>query len=265
VERLFLLTGEDSSRKQAAIHRIRDKFLDKANSEFNYHVFYPNEADLSEIFQCANTAGFLSEYRLVVIKEVSGFKAAEKQKIAAFIKQQPQSCILVLDATNLQPKDPISKAVASVGRSATVQSYPVSAQQAQALQKDRWAAFKLADAVGSKKCTVALNLLNKLSFDAAEPVEVIGALGWHLRRLWKAKQLAGRGYDKLKIARSIGIRSFLMDSFFRQVIQSSIEDIEAAISELLKIDFISKSRRSQTYYALEQFIIKFCKGSYLPV
>ena len=46
--------------------------------------------------------------------------------------------------------------------------------------------FELADAVGLKKCSLALKLLGRLSCEAREPLEIIGVLGWHLRRLWKA-------------------------------------------------------------------------------
>ena len=257
MERLFLLINQDGSQRQETLKKIRSKFLDKTNFEFNYHTFYPKETNLKEVLQQGATAGFLSKHRVVALRDVNRLNLKQKEILREFIKRQPKSCVLILDAAILPPSDIIYKTVNSSGRIVNLGTTQAR-RRGQAFGADT---FRLADAVGLKKCSLALYLLNRLSQEAIEPSEIVGVLGWHLRRMWKAKRLINKGVDKSQVARTIGIPQFFMDSFFRQVGQFLMEDIETAISQLLKIDVATKTRKVSPFQELEQFIIRLSSTS----
>lgn len=66
--------------------------------------------------------------------------------------------------------------------------------------------FELTDALVAGQPETALRLLNRLLDDGEEPVKILGMVGWVIRQLITARDLAGRGCPERELLQQLGGR-----------------------------------------------------------
>lgn len=121
-------------------------------------------------------------------------------------------------------------------------------------------AYQLIDAIGSKDADRALRILDSLDKDNKTISRTIGLIGWHLRRIWRAKKLLNQRMPASRIAVTVGMPQYSKDSFFRQVDNFSARDLERGFKAMLKTDKDIKSTGSRPRRALELLVIQLCAG-----
>jgi|GEM_PF-1388564 len=121
--------------------------------------------------------------------------------------------------------------------------------------------YQLVEAIRQKKSDLALRILQDLDKDARMVSQVIGLIGWHLRRIWRAKKLLVQHIPLPKIAATIGMPQYAKESFFKQVNNFSVKELERDFKILLKLDKDIKSTYIQPYRALEFLILQLCANS----
>lgn len=121
-------------------------------------------------------------------------------------------------------------------------------------------AYQLIEAIGSKDADRALRVLDSLDKDQKTISRTIGLIGWHLRRIWRAKKLLNQRMPLSRVAATVGMPQYSKDSFFRQVDNFSARDLERGFRALLKTDKDIKSTGSQPRRALELLVVGLCAG-----
>lgn len=89
----YIFAGDESYLVEEAMDTL-DKAVDAGS--LNREVFFGNETPAAEIMLAAQTLPFLSQKRMIIVKDAHRMKAAEAAKLAEFIKAPADSYCLVL-------------------------------------------------------------------------------------------------------------------------------------------------------------------------
>ncbi|MHB9154409.1 MAG: DNA polymerase III subunit delta [Endomicrobiales bacterium] len=90
---VYLLAGEETYMQEEAWQYLEKKLgVDSLNLE----IFYASESSLNDIILAAQTLPFMSERRLLVVKDTQKLRAGEIEKLSEFIKVPVHSSCLVL-------------------------------------------------------------------------------------------------------------------------------------------------------------------------
>jgi DNA polymerase III subunit delta len=172
---VYLIYGTEDLRLQQALARLKKRVGDVADLDFNFDTFDGENAKADDIVAASNTLPFLSERRLVVVKNVDKMNAEGWNTLAAYVGNPSPSTILVLVATKLAKNTRLYKAVDKMGGASEYKA-PNKAEYPREVQKlfaDRGktisldAAELLVDAVGFD--------LRRLSVEADKTVAFVGA------------------------------------------------------------------------------------------
>jgi len=118
--------------------------------------------------------------------------------------------------------------------------------------------YQLVDAVGAKNADLALRILQGMDKDTRTISQIMGLIGWHLRRIWRAKKMAAAKMPLAKAAQAVGVPYYASGSFLRQVNNFSARELEKGFKTLLKLDKEIKSTPVQAHRSLELLIVQLC-------
>jgi DNA polymerase-3 subunit delta len=118
--------------------------------------------------------------------------------------------------------------------------------------------YQLVDAIGAKNADLALRILQGMDKDNRTISQIMGLIGWHLRRIWRAKKMAAAKMPMARAAMAVGVPYYASNSFLRQVGNFSTRELEKGFKTLLKLDKEIKSTPVQAYRSLELLIVQLC-------
>jgi DNA polymerase III subunit delta len=121
--------------------------------------------------------------------------------------------------------------------------------------------FELTNAVGRGQRREALLVLRKMLQDREPGVRIVAMLSRHLRQLWSAKELAGRGRSKQEIAAALGIHPFFVGDVIQQGQRFSEPTLLRTHRALFLADRRLKSSRLAEAAILEQLVVGLCPVS----
>jgi DNA polymerase-3 subunit delta len=102
VKPVFLLIGDEGFLKEEWLRDARAKIFknNAANTAADYNLFFANEAiEPAEVLDIARTRPFLSEKRLIVIKNIDSLKSdTHRQQVLEYLKAPSDHTMLVLEA-----------------------------------------------------------------------------------------------------------------------------------------------------------------------
>lgn len=117
-------------------------------------------------------------------------------------------------------------------------------------------AFEVIDSVVSGNAGPAISRLrNMFESDKDAEYTVVGAFGFHFRRLFRAKALIVRGTPAPQAAVRAGVK-YKQDEFLRQVNHLSLEQIGTILAELGRIDYGIKNGLTTAPTAIESLVLK---------
>jgi len=117
-------------------------------------------------------------------------------------------------------------------------------------------AFGVIDAITAGEIGVAISRIRKMfETDKTTEYTVIGAFGYHFRRLFQVKGLINKGISPQQAAGKMGIR-YKQAEFLRQVSNLSLKQLSWTLAELGRIDFGLKTGKTSAPIAMERFILK---------
>lgn len=116
-------------------------------------------------------------------------------------------------------------------------------------------AFGVIDSVGAGQIGSAISRIRKM-FEADKSAEysVVGAFGFHFRRLFRAKALILKGASPQEAAMKMGVR-YKQDEFLQQVRRLSLPQLAEILAELGRIDFGLKTGQTTASIAIERLIV----------
>ena len=295
---------------------MKFKLCPGASSNMNYEEFQSGKGDdLSRFIDNAKTIPFMSKYRLFILKDVDKLKPQEKEILASFIENKPQSSFLALTSDKLPVDDIIARSalkfgkvmnfellqgaqlnkwitekfaefnkcidpqalkflidstgndltrleleiellITFVGKSENIKQTDVEKMIGKSLEVTT---YQLVDAIGFKNADLALRILEGLEKNTRTIAAALGLIGWHLRRIWRAKKISFTNVPLARAVAMVGVPYYASNTFLRQAEKFSIKELERGFKALLKLDKDIKSSPVNGYRALELLIMQLCR------
>lgn len=108
---IYLIYGDEELLLERAVARLRSRLQEVADLDFNLDVFDGETADADDIVSAANTLPFMSEKRLIVVRNVDRMSAAGLNVLAQYVSDPAEHTCLVLVARKLARNTRLFKAV----------------------------------------------------------------------------------------------------------------------------------------------------------
>ena len=137
---------------------------------------------------------------------------------------------------------------------------PVSPEQVEELlaRTRQRSIFDLTNAVGRGQRGEALRVLRRMLADREPGVRILAMLSRHLRQLWQARELSGRGQPRDSIASALGIHPFFVGDILEQARRFSRAALERTHQALFQADRGLKSSRLSEAMILERLVLSLC-------
>lgn len=115
--------------------------------------------------------------------------------------------------------------------------------------------FRVTDAMADGDVAAALKAWQHvLATDRAAPDRAIGGLAWAIRNLLEAKQTVAAGASPESVASRFA--KFGQDAFLRRLNRTTVEGLEAQLTDLCQADVATKTGLGDVDSAVETFIVK---------
>lgn len=126
----------------------------------------------------------------------------------------------------------------------------------QLIGKNRmFGAFEVIDSVNAGQIAPAVERLrNMFAADKSSEYSVVGAFGWHFRRLFRARAFMEKGDSPQQAATKAGVFGYYQSDFLRQVQQLNLPQLGKILADLGKIDFNIKTGQTTAPTAMERLI-----------
>ena len=92
----YFFCEEEDYLKQEAIRLLKKMLIQPGAEDFDFGLFYAEDTSAREAISVAETYPFMSEKRLVVIKDIDKFRETELKEIMKYLKNPISSTCLVL-------------------------------------------------------------------------------------------------------------------------------------------------------------------------
>ena len=108
---LYLLAGEEDFLRDSALAALKRAVLGDCG-EFNYDLFYGDEAGGADILACALEMPVFAERRLIVVKTAEKLSARDGEPLLAYLKEPMDTTTLVFVSPKLDGRLKFSQALA---------------------------------------------------------------------------------------------------------------------------------------------------------
>lgn len=112
---VYLIYGTEELLLDRAVRRLRDRLAAVADLDFNLDAFEGGAVSADEVVNSANTMPFMSDRRLVIVRDVDKMDSAALETLAGYAKDPAPFTCLVLVATKIAKNSKLYKAVAATG------------------------------------------------------------------------------------------------------------------------------------------------------
>jgi len=115
---VYLIYGPEDLLLEQAIDRLKRRFADAGDLEYNFQVFEGESTTADDVLAAANTLPFMAERRLVVLRHADKMNAAELGVLAEYASDPNPTTTLVLVAEKMAKNLRIYKAIDKLGGAA---------------------------------------------------------------------------------------------------------------------------------------------------
>lgn len=121
---VYLIYGDEDLLLDQAVSRLRDRLVagSEVDLEFNLDVFDGENADVSQVIGAANTLPFMSDRRLVVLRNADKMSADQLGQVADYALSPNPDTTLVLVAKKIAKNMRVYKAIDALGGAAEYKS-----------------------------------------------------------------------------------------------------------------------------------------------
>lgn len=111
--KVYLFYGEEAYLKKQYKDKFRQSII--GDDTMNYSYFEGKGVNYREIIDIAETMPFFAERRLIIMEDTGALKSAS-QELSDYIKEMPDSTILIIIENEVDKRSKLFKAITSVGR-----------------------------------------------------------------------------------------------------------------------------------------------------
>ncbi len=175
---VYLAVGADKLKRQVVLERLQKRVAEMGDLDFNRDVFLGSGADPDELIAACNTLPFMSEYRLVIIKDAHALSKGARDALTEYLASPNETAILALDAEKIAKNTRLYKAVAAIDSKAIINCEPKKRRDLPAQVQD----FALSEGI-----SITPSAANEL-------IDMVGESTVHLdTELKKMSAALGRG------------------------------------------------------------------------
>jgi len=84
---IYFFSGAEDYLLQECVDKLIQAFVDPASKEFNFDIFYGDQADAGKIIDVANAYPMLTETRVVIVRDVQKLPAAGLDALARYLEK----------------------------------------------------------------------------------------------------------------------------------------------------------------------------------
>ncbi len=95
---VFFVFGSESLLKSKVVSSIRKQYLTDGSDDFDTALFYGDDATGESVLEQLESLPFLSQKRVITLKDVDNMRAAEMKKLIAYIESPSESSVFILTA-----------------------------------------------------------------------------------------------------------------------------------------------------------------------
>lgn len=114
--------------------------------------------------------------------------------------------------------------------------------------------FELTDYLLNKNRVRALQILNKILNDGAEPLMLLGLIANNFRRLFLAKELMRNGVDRKEVARTIGLPFHKQEDFLATARRADSEKLSWSLKRIAVADLAIKTSKATPRLQIELLV-----------
>lgn len=115
LKHVYLIFGSEDLLLEQAIDRLKRRFSDAGDLEYNFQVFEGDSTTADDVIAAANTLPFMADKRLVVLRHADKMNAVELGILAQYAADPNPTTTLVLVAEKMAKNLKIYKAIAATG------------------------------------------------------------------------------------------------------------------------------------------------------
>ncbi len=120
--------------------------------------------------------------------------------------------------------------------------------------------FKIFEEIGKDNTGEALAILQRLLADGAEPIQILAAFSWQLRRLAKAGRLVSNGLSPTQALTEVGVNPYYMAAWQQQLRHLGPQRLENLYDWLIEIDLgLKGSSTLDPKTQLERLIVRLAR------
>lgn len=108
---VYLIYGEDTLKRDAAIKRLKARFETMGDIDFNMENLGGSQASADEIIASCNTLPFASDLRLVIVRDVEKLSKNDTKKLIDYCDNPCATTILTLVANKIAKNSALYKAI----------------------------------------------------------------------------------------------------------------------------------------------------------
>lgn len=99
----YLIYGDENYLKQHYVSRMKKALVAKGTEDFNLHVIDGKNAELSQIYQCAQALPLMSEYVCVVVNDfpLDKLTTSQKKEFSEFLSEISETTVLIFWMDNI--------------------------------------------------------------------------------------------------------------------------------------------------------------------
>jgi len=114
---LYVLSGDDSHRKESVIDRMKRDAVNPASVAFNYHVLQGDQVDIARVLQLARALPMMGGVQLIWVKNADACLTTKESQEAfiAYLQRPVKETILILTATRFDGRKKWVKSCRSAG------------------------------------------------------------------------------------------------------------------------------------------------------
>jgi len=101
---VYFFYGGEEFLKDESVTLIKNIAIEPSTKEFNYNLYHLPETDIATVLYTANSLPFLTEKRLVVVKNFGKLPAAQDELFESYINNPSPTTCLVLVGGDKNPK-----------------------------------------------------------------------------------------------------------------------------------------------------------------
>ena len=117
---VHLAVGDDDLKRAEVLTRLKARMEQEDDLSFDCDEFNGETCTGSEIVSACETAPFMAQQRLVLVKNAEKLKKADQDALTAYAKEPCETAVLALSFAKLAKSTKLYKAIASLGKTAVI-------------------------------------------------------------------------------------------------------------------------------------------------